>query len=243
MNIDDKGWLRAGAGDPLVKAYPSVRTYALEVPAPLGLVWHWTGDAGEPGSAEKLAARIQRYRKEFDRPASWHVLIARDGSVLQSASFCVGTWHVGRPGVIAGRQFANINRATASCELENAGRLRRIADRCYSWPYWINPAAPPNERRPNPRLLVPNARAAVVLGDGAFDAFTAEQELAAAAVVGALRDRFGWGREAFGYGHVDFDSPRKDDPGPLWRKIVLPRLLDNVFGAVGLEAPQSGAGG
>jgi hypothetical protein len=123
--------------------------------------------------------------------------------------------------------------------------LERIEDRFYYWPYWSNPAAPSKQRRPDRRLLVSNDRAAAVLGDGVFDTFTVEQERAAAALVTALSSHFGWGRDAFGYGHVDFDSPRKEDPGPLWRKVVLPRVLNNVFGdanVAGAAAPQSGAG-
>src|SRR5262245_43281835 len=120
MRIDDEGWLVAEDGDPAVTRYPTVRRYALVVPAPLGIVWHWTAGRGGPGFAEALARRVQTYRRGIDRAASWNVLIAKDGGIHQSAPLTVGTWHVGRPGVIAGRRFENVNRATVGCELENA---------------------------------------------------------------------------------------------------------------------------
>lgn len=246
MHIDESGWLHAGPSDSLVKSYPSVRSYRLSTPAPLGLVWHYTATIGAAGTAERLSARIQRYRRGIDRAASWHLLIARDGSVFQSAPFSVGTWHVGRPGDIAGRHFDNINRATIGCELENAGRLARIDGRFYCWPYWTNPSAPTHERRADPRCLVPAERAAAALGQGTFESFTAEQERAATALVAALAGQFGWKRDVLAYGHCNFDSPRKEDPGPLWQRFVLPRVLNNTFGGArvaGADAPSAGAGG
>jgi N-acetyl-anhydromuramyl-L-alanine amidase AmpD len=171
------------------------------------------------------------YRRGIDRAASWHVLVAKDGAVFQSAPFTVGTWHVGRPGVIARRRFDNVNRATAGCELENAGRLRKIGDRYFCWPYWSNPGAPAHELRADPLCAVEASRAVLVPGQGVFDAFPPEQERSAAKLLAALALRFGWTREVSAFGHRDFDSPRKEDPGPLWAGSVLPRVLDAVFGA------------
>lgn len=244
MRVDDEGWLVHEDGDPRVVRCPTVRTCALEVPAPLGMVWHWTAGRGGPGYAETLARRAQRYRRGVDRPASWHVLVAKDGTVYQSAPFTVGTWHVGRPGVVAGRRFENVNRATVGCELENAGRLRQLGGRFYCWPYFTNPAAPAHERRPEPRCAVDAARAVVVPGEGTFDAFPPEQEAAAARLLAALVARFGWVREACAYGHRDF-TPHKEDPGPLWADVVLPRVLDAVFGAAptAVRAPARAQGG
>jgi hypothetical protein len=238
MKIDGKGWLEVEDGDPFVKRYPTVRTYQLTTPAPLGLVWHYTADPGGPSFSELLVRRVQTYRRGVDRPASWHVLIAKDGAVYQSAPFTVGTWHVGRSGVIAGRLFDNINRATVGCELQNAGRLKMIGERVYCWPYYVNPQAPQSERRPDPHYELELDRV-VVTKEGLFDAFTAAQEASATALLRALAKCYGWTREVSAYGHVDFDPQRKEDPGPVWAKTILPRLLDQVFGggAVASTAP------
>ena len=247
MRIDQDGWLVAAEGDPRVLRFPTVRTYRLLVPTPLGIVWHWTAGRGGPGFGETLARRAQTYQRGIDRAASWHVLIARDGVIYQSAPFLVGTWHVGRPGVIAGQRFDNINRATVGCELENAGRLRKIGERFYCWPYWTNPTAPVYERRSVPRCAVDVARATVVHGQGTFDAFSPQQEASAAAMLAALVARFGWTSDACAYGHRDFDPQRKEDPGPLWAGTILPRILNQVFGgrdsAAAVNAPAVAHGG
>ncbi len=246
MRIDEQGWLVAEEAEP-VKRFPTVRTYALGCPAPLGIVWHWTAGRGGPGFGEGLARRAQTYQRGVDRAASWHVLIARDGAILQSAPFLVGTWHVGRPGVITGQRFDNVNRATVGCELENAGRLRKIGERFYCWPYWTNPTAPTYERRPDPRCALDLTRATPVHGQGTFDAFSPQQEAAAAAMLRALVARFGWSPEACSYGHRDFDPQRKEDPGPLWAGTVLPGILNQVFGGrdstAAVNAPAVAQGG
>lgn len=247
MRVDREGWLVAEDGDPVVVRHPTVRTCPLAVAQPLGIVWHWTGGCGGPGYAERLALRTRTYRRGVDRAASWHVLVAKDGVIYQSAPFLVGTWHVRRPGTIAGRHFENVNRATVGCELENAGRLRKIGDRFCCWPYWSNPGAPRQERRPDPRCAVDASRAMVVPGQGTFDAFPTEQEAAAARLLAALVARFGWTREVCVHGHRDFTTS-KEDPGPLWAEAVLPRVLDVVFGAApaavaDVSAPARAQGG
>lgn len=237
MRIDEKGWLLAESGEAEVVRFPTVRTMPLAVSRPLGIVWHWTAGRGGPGFGERLARMAQTYQRGIDRAASWHVLIAKDGAVYQSAPFLIGTWHVGKPGVIAGApRFANINQATVGCELENAGRLRKIGDRFFCWPYWLNPGAPAHELRPDPRCLLEDARAAAVAGEGVFDAFPPAQVASATALLQALVAAYGWSREASSHGHVDFDYPRKEDPGALWKREHLPSVLDAVFGG-GSVAP------
>lgn len=230
MRVDDDGWLVTAAGDPMGKRFPTVRSYALAVPEPLGLVWHTTDERGGPGTAEALARSIQRYRPGIDRAASWHVLIAKDGAIYQSAPFSIGTWHVGVAGVIAGRWFANINHATIGIELENAGRLLRLGNAAYCWPFYANPTAALQLRRPDPNCAVSLDRV-VATEKGLFDRFTVAQEASAQVVVRALVARYRWTREVCMYGHVDFDPQNREDPGPIWRETILPRVLDRVFGA------------
>ncbi|MFH0901826.1 MAG: peptidoglycan recognition family protein, partial [Pseudomonadota bacterium] len=173
--VDDAGWLISEDPEVRIVRLPTVRTCQLKTSAPLGIVWHWTGGVGGASYAESLCRRIQRYRRGIDRPASWHLLIAKDGTIYQSAPVSVGTWHVGRPGIVAGQRFANVNHATIGVELENSGRLRRISDRYYCWPYLLNSHAPEHEQRPDPRCLVNQARAVRVPGQGIFDSFPTKQ--------------------------------------------------------------------
>jgi N-acetyl-anhydromuramyl-L-alanine amidase AmpD len=158
------------------------------------------------------------------------VLIAKDGEIFQSAPFSVGTWHVGVAGVIAGRRFPNINHATSGIELENAGRLLRLGSQAYCWPFYLDPSAPPLERRIDPNCAVSLDRA-VATSKGLFDGFTAAQEASAAVVLRALVTRYHWKREVCLYGHVDFDPENREDPGPIWKETILPRILDRIFGA------------
>jgi len=236
VRVDDLGWLEYGVGDPRVIRYSTPRTTSLEVPAPLGIVWHWTAGKGGPGFAPALAKEIGGYDPKKDRAASWHVLIAKDGTLHQSASFTRGTWHVGRPGVVSGYKSVNVNRCSVGCELENAGRLLKLGARFFVWPYFLDPDATPLERKPDPRLEVDSSRAVLGEGDfwpgkegGYFDAFTREQEESACALVRALASSYEWTPAACGYGHVMFDPSRREDPGPLWLRGALPRILAAAF--------------
>lgn len=110
--VDGKGWLE---GEGVVR-YPSVRASALTSGEPLGIVWHYT--ATRVGSAQSLAKRIRSYRRGVDRAASWHVLIADDGTIYQSVEFLRGAWHCAR-GKIDGHR---VNRCTIGIELEGFGK-------------------------------------------------------------------------------------------------------------------------
>lgn len=221
MRVGPGGMLSAPA-----VSVPSVRSYRMDPDGPLGVCWHYTGGVGDDSGtyARNLADRIRTYRKGVDRAASWHVLIARDGTVIQSVPLTRGAWHVAPAGEIRGR-LRRPNKTLIGVELENAGRLKlSAAGRFYTWPYYHQ-----GTRRFDPRLEVPKARAVRVPGVGFFDGFTEAQVRAARALVAAIaRWRPTLGIADFEHGHVDFDPLRKEDPGPVWAD-VLPGLLLGAF--------------
>ncbi len=247
MRFGSDGWLEVTTGGlPPVLRVPSVRTtpLAADLKGPLGVVWHWTGGVCRgDGAARWLADSIRTFNRAKDRPASWHVLIAKDGRIFQSVPLLMGAWHVGRPGRIGGkpapvsgqwdpmawpgRLFANINAATFGVELENSGRLEKVGDKFYCWPFWLDPDRP--AAGPDPKLEVEAARA-VLHGAQWFDGFPQAQEDAATRLLQALALSQKWSRDVSQYGHRMFDPSRKEDPGPVWLETVLPRVLDKVFG-------------
>lgn len=220
MPVTKDGWLElAASGLPPVIRIPSARSNGLDVPKPLGVVWHWTGGVGHtPKFATNLAESIRTYNRVKDRPASWHFLVARDGRILQSVPVTMGAWHVGRPGRIGGKMFGNINRATVGIELENAGLVKDMGGAHFeAWPF------DGTAKLPDTRLL---AEAAGAL----YDDFPEEQVAAAQRLLTELVLWAKWDRSVCSYGHRDFDPERKIDPGPVWAEKHLPRILDGVFG-------------
>lgn len=245
--VEANHWLSGDA-----RRVESVRHTALEVPTPLGIVWHWTaGRCTTPAHADNLVAGIRTYDKGKDVAASWHVLIAKDGRLFQSVPFNQGSWHVGRPGRIGGlpaktvdgtwnattfpavpgsRLFGNINRGTVGVELENSGRLMHSTDgKFYCWPYWVNPDAPAGSGVLDKNCEVSKDRA-VQLGGEFYDVFPPAQVASARDLLKALVVKYKWTREVSQYGHLMFDPGRKEDPGPLWLGTTLPGILDELFG-------------
>ena len=231
MKLED-GWLIAEEGDPVIHHIPTTRTCKLDTPKPLGIVHHYTGGVGND-LARNLAERIRTYDRKVDRPASWHLIIAKSGEIFQSASLLRGTWHIGRNGTVGGKPWKNVNRVTIGIELENAGRLRRVGDRYYCHPYWKNPDADPSARVPNPKLMIDSSRAKRFPGVGVFETFTTAQEETAARLLSLCVGEFGWDKAACSHNHSDFDSPRKEDCGPAWNRDCLSKILGKVFPGVG----------
>lgn len=218
MRVAD-GWLVPSAkDDPVIVRTPTSRTQPYTVPGPLAVVWHWTGSGVDDNRGHRDSEALARWiaDPDSDARASWHVLIDRDGTVIQSAPTTVGTQHVGRTGRIRG-MTRGVNGCTVGIELENLGELRGPGDYLAAWPF--------DGKAPR----VPAARAKKAADGRFFDTYTTAQEKSAEAVLRALVLAYSWPREACTYGHVDFDSPRKQDPGPLWLGEVLPRILDRIY--------------
>lgn len=221
MRVVD-GWLVSGEGDSPVLQVRSPKHGALSSPAPIAAVWHWTGWLGMD------AAEYCRRAAASSREASWHVLIARDGRVIQGVPFTRAAWHVGRKGLIGGREVS-INGTTVGIELENAGRLKKVGG---AWRYYVGDGRWEGN--------IPEAEVVHVPGEGVFHGFTGPQIATAAQVLAALVDEYGWEPEVCGYGHIDFAKPgTKDDPGPVWGcqrwpdGPVLREVLEIALGAPG----------
>lgn len=229
MHVDSLGWLeRTALTEPMIERYETDRVCGMDAGAPIGACWQWTGGkGGTHGWARERSKAHRTYRKGVDAATSCHLLIAKDGGIFQSASFAVGTWHVGRRARIAGVE-RHVNRCLIGIEIENAGRIRMFAGRAYIAPFYVNPDAEPAQRHPDPGLEVERGRAVVAKG-GTFDAFTVEQEQSAVEVVRALVARYGFDARALSFGPRDFDPQRREDPGALWTDVVLPSVLDRAF--------------
>lgn len=228
--IDDAGWA-AGAD---VHRIPSARSQTLvhrdsSGPAPAGIVWHWT--ATNEGTGWACARRIAQAPKPGERSASWHVLITRAGEVLQSIPFRRGSWHAGGQ---SAKRFAkhgdrwtidaagtlSANALMIGIELENVGEVREHDGQWMGWPFGKDGKKGP---------VVP-AGAVRQSGSKFFHDFTEAQERAARRVLRALADEYRIDVASSSFGHVDIDPTRKTDPGPLWKKHVLPRIQAAVYG-------------
>lgn len=219
MRFDSDGWLSAGADEPKLVRVPTKRTCALVAGGPRAVVWHWTASGANDARGDRDSLALAQWIADpaSDAKASWHVLIDRTGTVIQSAPVTVGTWHVGKVGKVEG-VLTGLNASTVGVELENLGELREVGGWLRGWPW--------EAKSP----VVDRAQA--VARDGKlWHRYTPEQERSAELLVAALRERFGWPRSAFAYGHVHFDSPRKIDPGPVWLQDRLPALLSRVYGS------------
>lgn len=119
--VDEEGWLR-GEG---VVHVPSPRSSDLDpdLEGPGAIVWHYTST--DPGTADALARRISKAPGPDDRQASWNILVAVDGRIIQSIPCERGAWHAGGPTAkrlpIAGKE-RRANRCSVGIELEGHGK-------------------------------------------------------------------------------------------------------------------------
>ncbi len=86
------------------------------------IILHYTGGADALSSAHHLARP--------DTDVSAHLVIARDGGIIQLLPFDAVAWHAGRS-AYEGR--TNLNRYSIGIEMDNAGQLHRREGRFYSW--------------------------------------------------------------------------------------------------------------
>lgn len=89
---------------------------------PKYIVIHYTAGSSAESSISWLC------NPEAD--ASAHLVIGRDGTITQLVPFDKPAWHAGRSSY---KMLTNLNLHTIGIELDNAGMLKRVGNKWYSW--------------------------------------------------------------------------------------------------------------
>jgi N-acetylmuramoyl-L-alanine amidase len=160
---------------------------------PLYLVMHYTAGLGLDGTIAWLCNPAAK--------ASAHLVIGRDGHIVQMVAFNRRAWHAG---ISRWGDIENLNAYAIGIELDNAGRLQRRADGA-----WVHPAS----GRVLPASEVIEAQHKNEPRSTGWHAFTEAQLSAAAAAARVLHDRYGF---IDILGHDDIAPGRKLDPGPAF---------------------------
>ena len=158
-------------------------------------VIHYTAGSTARSSAEW-------FRSPQNKSSSAHVVIERDGTVIQCVDFRKVAWHAGKS---RWRDIVGLNRHSIGIELANFGWLRPSGDR------WVTFSGKPIA---NPYI----ARHRNGNPDGStrpigWEPFPEEQFEAARGLVEALMDAYGINEIV---GHDDIAPIRKSDPGPAF---------------------------
>lgn len=161
------------------------------------IVLHGTGGASAVSSALYLCRP--------DTKVSAHLVIGRDGEILQLLPFNLKAWHAGKS-FYAGRM--NLNDCSVGIEMDNAGELRRVGDRYYSC---FDREYTPDE-----------VYTTVVNGKARYwHLFTEEQFTILEEVCRVLKERYGI---KYLLRHSDITG-RKVDPGPAFPFEELKKRL------------------
>lgn len=175
---------------------------------PRYLIMHYT--AG--GAAEETA----RYFASADARASAHLVIGRDGQIIQQVAFDRAAWHAGKSrwGNVSG-----LNSCSIGIELANWGLLSAGPKGHCSWSG--TPVMPEN--------VVFAAHRHTPEHSQAWEIFQQPQWDAAVAAAHAICAAYGIGEEAI-LGHDDIAPGRKIDPGPAF---AFARFRAQVMGRGG----------
>ena len=179
----ENGILQRAGGAPV--QYVEAAAHGDEI-TPRYVIFHFTNGVG-PGLVGWLTSDSAR--------ASTHVLVRRDGSVVQLLPFDHKAWHVGasRWGSLVG-----LNKDSIAIEMENLGQLQPEGD---AWRTWNGKPVPSEEVY----------RAADGTG---WHAFTDAQLATAKAVLETIKQADPNIIDILG--HADVSPGRKVDPGPAF---------------------------
>jgi N-acetylmuramoyl-L-alanine amidase len=166
------------------------------------LVIHYTAGRSLQESVDWLGSKVSK--------ASAHVVIGRDGTIVQQVAFDRVAWHAGAS-AWEGRQ--GLNRWSIGIELDNAGRLTRHGSR---WRAWFGDTYDADDV-----LVATHKHESEPAG---WHLYTAEQLAATLDLASMLVERYGL-RDIIG--HDDISPGRKSDPGPAF---PLASIRARIFG-------------
>lgn len=160
------------------------------------LVLHYTA-SGPSGD-------IARYFARSDVKVSAHLVIRRDGSVIQCVPFNVVGWHAG-PSTWStrdGRRFNGLNSHSIGIEIENWGPVTKVGS---GWKSWTGATVDGGN--------VIEARHKFGSPTCGWESFTEAQVEATAEASRAICSEYNITDIV---GHDDISPGRKSDPGPAW---------------------------
>lgn len=159
--------------------------------APDYLVMHYTAGSSAEGSLSHMLNPSAK--------ASAHLLIGRDGGIVQLVPFNRVAWHAGRS---RWNGLEGMNQHSIGIELDNAGKLERQGG---EWRAWFGRSYPDAEV-----MVAAHKNEAVERG---WQLYTEAQLTAAVEAARALVGHYGL-RDVLG--HDDIAPGRKQDPGPAF---------------------------
>jgi N-acetylmuramoyl-L-alanine amidase len=169
----------------------------------LGVI-HYTAGGSLQGAVASLTDPESR--------ASAHLVIDRDGTIVQLAPFDRRAWHAGQSSWRGGN---DVNSFSVGVELVNWGWLRR--DGLGIWRSWAGVAVDAS------RVIVsPHRNGGPELG---WEIFDEAQIRAAAQAARAISAAYGLDADDW-IGHDDVSPGRKTDPGPAWDWARFRGLLE-----------------
>jgi N-acetylmuramoyl-L-alanine amidase len=160
---------------------------------PRWLVLHYTAGRSLESSVASLCT------KKPQGNASAHVVLGRDGRIVQLAAFNVVTWHAG---ISQWNGLVGLNQHAIGIEMDNAGLLHREGERFVAW---FGKAYPVEEV-----LLAEHRHGGGVQPWHTFTEVQIERALALSELLVAH-----YGLEDV-LGHEDISRGRKTDPGPAF---------------------------
>lgn len=161
--------------------------------APRVLVFHYTAGRSAASSVESLCTR------KATGNASAHIVLGRDGAIVQLAPFNVVTWHAGQS---QWNGLVGLNQYSIGIEMDNAGPMNRVGANFVAW---FGKSYPENEV-----MLAEHKHGGGVRG---WHAYTEAQIERALELAQLLAEEYGLEDIV---GHDDIAPGRKQDPGPAF---------------------------
>ncbi|WP_299477285.1 N-acetylmuramoyl-L-alanine amidase [uncultured Roseibium sp.] len=202
---------------------PAAHTNGKFASTPSTTVMHFTFGATASSSAEWFRDPNNKFK------SSAHIVIGRDGEVIQCVDFDTGANHAGKS-TWKGRP--GLNTWAFGIELANWGYLQKKGGTWWSWTGKTEVASPVLAKHKNGN---PNGTAGLI----GWEPYPDVQIETAAAIVRVLIDTYG--RQEL-VGHDDISVGRKWDPGPAFdfdsfRMMTTEDLSDNTDNFVFSNTP------
>jgi N-acetylmuramoyl-L-alanine amidase len=164
---------------------------------PTVLVIHYTATGPD--------SNVPKYFSNKANKVSAHLVIKRDGSVIQCVPFNVVAWHAGRSewNMPDGTRLVGLNNHSIGIEIENWGPLSRTPT---GWSSWTGAGVDSTK--------VIEARHKFGEPDCGWEAYTERQLEATIDAAQAITEAYGIAEIV---GHDDISPGRKSDPGPAFK--------------------------